>query len=145
EVDNADEILLRDACLGTDGPALLAFFRKRTPSQDDQRHLQGLLRQLGSTAYPVRSHASKALIAAGPPALPLLRQALRNPDREVARRAELCIAEIERSPGSASPAAAARLLARRQPPEAVAVLLRYLPHADDETVADEVLAALVVL
>src|SRR5205823_11548513 len=96
-------------------------------------------------AYPVRSHASKALIAAGPPALPLLRQALRNPDREVARRAELCIAEIERSPGSALPAAAARLLARRQPPEAVAVLLRYLPHADDETVEEEVLGALVTL
>src|SRR5438128_2544271 len=80
--------------------------------------------------------------AIGLPAVGLLRQAERDPDVEIVRRAERCLQRIEKVPSTALSAAAARLVARRPPEGAAEVLLNYLPLADDETVADEVRDAL---
>src|SRR5262249_49853010 len=57
----------------------------------------------------------------------------------------LCLDETNRGPGPSLPSAAARLLARRGPPEAISVLLAYLPFADDSTVQDDVFSALLLL
>ncbi len=144
-VEQGDEKLLQDARVGTDGPGLLAFFRRRTPTTEDEKRLHDLVRQLGDRRFAAREKASRELVERGVPALGLLRDVLNDPDREIARRAAICIAEIERGPGPALPAAAARVLARRAPAEAVAVLLAYLPFADDANVTEEVLAALVAV
>ena len=140
-----DRRLVRDAKVTPDAPGLLAFFRKRTLSDDDRRTMARLVRQLGSRSFAQREAASRRLEAWGPPALAFLTPARLSRDIEVARRAERCIEEIGKGPGPALPAAAARLLALHKSSEAVAVLLGYLPYADDESVREAVLEALLTL
>jgi hypothetical protein len=138
----AAEGLLKGAGIGTDGPALVEYFRKRTPAPGDQERLARAAQRLGDDAFEVREAASRELIAAGRMALPFLRLAVTDPDLEVSRRAERCIEEIQAQPHLAAGEAAARLIAVRRPPGAAAVLLAYLPFADDEGVEEAVFAAL---
>jgi hypothetical protein len=141
----ADEALLRESHVGTDGATLLAFFHDRSLTEADRGRLADLVRQLGSEDFEQRQKASAALVARGPLAVPFLRQAARSADAEVVRRARACLEEIDRGPGPALPAAAVRLLVRRKPAGAVEALLRFAPHADDAYVEDEVVAALAAL
>jgi hypothetical protein len=145
EIDE-DERLLRNAGIKADAAGLLDFFRGRTLGVEEGRRLEGLVRQLGSENFERREEATKELIQRAEPALPFLRRVLRDPDAEVARRALLCMEEIiSRSKGPALPLAAARRLARLAPPQAVAVLLAYLPFADDAAVEEEAAQALAAL
>jgi HEAT repeats len=138
-----DEQFLKAADVPTDGRGLLGFFRGRTVSDAERARLRGLVRLMGDNSFPVRERASRDLAAAGLPALPLLREATRDADVEIARRAEECLHVVEaKDPGSALPAAAARLLALRKPAGAAAALLGYLPAADNDVVAEEVRTAL---
>src|SRR5215468_11132106 len=91
-----DERTLRDAGLGTDGPALLAYLKAQIPSPADQARLGSAVDQLGHRSFSVRERASRTLVAAGRPALPLVRPALSAADLEVSRRAERIVEEIER-------------------------------------------------
>jgi hypothetical protein len=138
----ADDQLLAAAQVGTDGPALLAYFRQRTVTAADRQRIEGLIRQLGDPAYAVRERATGDLIAVGLPAVGTLRAAQNDPDFEIARRADRCLERIERVPSAALSAAAARAVARLKPAGTVPVLLGYLPVADDESVADDVREAL---
>jgi HEAT repeats len=137
-----DERLLRAAGVAPDKPGLLAFFRQRTPSDAERKHWQVLLQNLGSEDFATREAASRDLTAAGPSVLPLLRPAVKNPDLEVARRALTCIEALEGGAGPQLPSAAARLLVRRAPADALAVLLAYLPFADDGGIVDDIAALL---
>src|SRR5262249_32436740 len=66
----------------------------------------------------------------------------KDPDAALAAAAAgRCLKALESSPG-ALPTAAAHLLAKRQPTNAADVLLDFLPHVEDEAVAEEVKAAL---
>lgn len=138
----ADEATLKAARLGSDGPSLLGYFRQRTVGEADRTRIVALIRQLGDPAFAAREKASADLEEVGLPAIGLLRQAERDPDIEVVRRAERCLRHIETVPSTALSAAAARLVARRPPDGAAGVLLNYLPLADDESVGDEVRDAL---
>jgi HEAT repeat protein len=141
-----EEETVRSAGLGTDGPALLEFFRARSHLETDWPKLQALARQLGDPVAAVRARAAAALVARGPLAVPVLRQAandLANPD--AAGRARQCLQVLEGSTAAALPAAAARLLALRKPPGTAEVLLDYLPFADDTSVAEHVIGALAAL
>src|SRR5690242_8875287 len=140
-----DEQLLKDAKVSTDGPGLLEFFRKRTPTEKDRERAAGLVRRLSDDVFAVRQKAAEGLVALGPAALPQLRAALGHPDEEVRQRAAECLQAIDPSPRGALAGAAARRLRAARPAGAVPVLLAYLPSADDEAVVEEVLAALVVL
>jgi HEAT repeat protein len=140
-----DKQTLETAKLGTDGPALLDFFRKRTPADKDLQRADGLIRQLSEDAFPVRQKAAEGLVALGLPALPPLRRALGHPDEEVRQRAAECLQVIDPSPRGALAGAAARRLRVVRPAGAVPVLLAYLPAADDDATDDEVLTTLVVL
>src|SRR5262249_34860623 len=131
------EELLRANKVELDNSGLAAFFRKRTLSDADQQKIQGLVRQLGDRSFARRSKASQALVEWGPSALRALQAALSDRDREIARRAENCITEINRGPGPALTRAALKVLAKRKTPEAVRLLVAYAPFADDATVADE--------
>src|SRR4051794_23614781 len=90
-----DEATCKAAGLSADGPALLDFFRKRTPNDADLARLGENVRRLGDRSYRVRAQASATLKAAGRSAVPLLRQALQGPDAEIGRRAEECLRHIE--------------------------------------------------
>jgi hypothetical protein len=134
--------LLRAARVGTDGAALLDFFRRRTLSAADYRRIEILVRRLGSDHFAQREEASADLVRYGAAAIGSLRRARTDPDAEVARRARYCLEQIGSGPGPALPMAAARCLARRPPAGTVGVLLAYLPGADDPGVEEEVRKAL---
>ncbi len=142
---DADEALLKDAKIATDGPGLVDYFRQRvntTPSDDT---LKALVEQLGDDSFRKREQASRQLVAIGARARPFLRQATNDADYEIAFRARTCLGEIEQGGTAKTLTAAVRLLAVRKPDNAVPVLLDFLPTAEDETVAAEVRAALVAL
>ncbi|MCI0461213.1 MAG: PQQ-binding-like beta-propeller repeat protein [Gemmataceae bacterium] len=137
-----DERILRDVKEGTDGPALLEYLRKRTYPEPDPKKLQQLVLDLSSRLFKVREKAHSDLIALGPSALPVVRQAERSPEDEVRKRALDIRQHIEQKADPAVQAAVARLIAVRKPAGAAAVLLAYLPFSADESVADEFCRAL---
>jgi hypothetical protein len=138
-----DVKLLSDAKIPTDGGGLLEFFRKRTPSETSQARTQALIRQLGDDSFKNRQQASVDLVAQGPLALPLLREAAKDTDLEVRRRALECIRRIEDTATTAFQiGAAARVLAARKPAGAAEVLLDFLASLEDEAAAEDVGAAL---
>src|SRR5262249_33215785 len=129
------EKTLKDAGVGTDGPALLRFCRERSLTDADRARLPDVVRRLGDEDFDTREKAAAELVRAGRKALPLLRPAVGDTDPERARRAARCVEEIEGGEDQVRVAAAARLLADRRPDGAAAALLAYLP-ADDEATGE---------
>src|SRR5262245_56282961 len=127
----------------TDGPALLAAFRKRTLSPEQATRAKALIVQLGDKAYAVRDRASTELVALGPAVIPMLRQATAGGDLERLRRLEKCITRIEaRAKDDTLPHVAARLLAVRKPAGGTDALLAYLSCTEDDVMVWEVRKAL---
>jgi hypothetical protein len=139
---DGDAELLRSAGLGVDGPALVDYFKKRTVDDVDRERIGKLIRDFASEDFETREKASAALTAIGAPARPQLKEASKNADVEVARRAEACLETIDKIASPRYLCAAARLLARRRTDDAAEVLLAFLPNAEDESVADAVIEAL---
>ncbi|MBL8799221.1 MAG: HEAT repeat domain-containing protein [Planctomycetia bacterium] len=137
-----DEALLQKEALGSDAAALLGFLKRRTLREADLQQIKTLIKQLDSDKFKEREDATQRLVEFGAGALASLREAMKGSALEVSRRAEICVERITASPGPALPASVVRLLVRRPAPEALAVLLDYLPFADDAVVEDEVLTAL---
>src|SRR5579859_1744971 len=140
-----DEKLLRAAGIAVDGPSLLAYFRKRSLTVEQRGRIRELIPRLGDDAFAVRQRASLDLLGLGPAALGHLRAARRNPDEEIKERLRAIIGELEKASRPSVSCAAARLLRVRAPGGAVEVLLGYLPEAEDDSVAEEVLCTLAVL
>src|SRR5262249_350689 len=86
-----DEQALKNAGIAIDGPALLEFFRKRTPSDEEQRALKARTGDLASGSFATRAKATEELIRAGRASLPFLRDFLKHSDVEASRRALHCI------------------------------------------------------
>jgi HEAT repeat protein len=136
---DADERTLREAGVGTDGAALLQFFKKRIINNADRDSIAALIKRLGDDSFDEREKASAELIALGPRAEPQLRAAVeKSSDAEVKRRAEDCLAQLAKGDAPTLLTAAVRVLAARKPVGAAVVLLDYLPGAAGEGVAEEV-------
>ncbi len=141
-----DEKTLKEAKLGTDGTALLEFFRKRTGTEADRERVAAFVKQLGDDDFAVRDAAAKRILAVGLPAAAQLHHAVLNSrDEEVRDAAAICLARLEENSSPALASAAARLLRVRHPAGTPSVLLAYSPFAQDATVEEEVLAALATL
>jgi HEAT repeat protein len=141
--DFADaEAVLRQAKVPGDGPALLAFFRQRTLTPTNQARLADLIKKLGHDDFATRLKAHRELLAAGPSALDLLRHAEKNPDPEIARRAQRIVAQLNAGDDLTLLAAAARVLGQRKPAGAVQGLLAYLPFVHNEDVEEAMFDAL---
>jgi hypothetical protein len=136
-----EEQTLKAANVGTDDSTLLELLRKQILSDETRSKTKEYVRGLSDPSFQVRQRATENLIAQGTKAIPLLTQALKDRDPEVAGLAKECLDTIGR-PDSAVTLAAVRLLAMRKPAGAAEVLLSYLPSALDEAVAREVRAAL---
>jgi HEAT repeat protein len=147
--DDVARGIRRDAWAGwwrrTNGPALLDEFRKRTLSPAELDRARDLIRKLGDKTFAVREQATTGLVAYGPAAVPLLRQALKAADLERRRRAERCLQAIAMQERKPLPAVAARLVALRKPARAVEVLLAFLPWAEENDLVGEVHTALATL
>lgn len=133
-----DEQALRAAGVATDSPALIDYFRRRTPSEAEQQALKKRAAQLGSVVFQVRVQASDELIRAGRSALPALREIAKHPDAEIVRRAQYAIGIIEQNTRLGLSANAARVLAERNPPGAIETLLAYLPFADEAWLEEDI-------
>src|SRR4051794_39802436 len=83
----ADEAQLQKVGLKTDGATLLEFFRQRTV-RTDQQHVRTLVKQLSHRSFAVRRKATAELIVLGTRAISQLREASKDPELEVRRRAE---------------------------------------------------------
>lgn len=142
---NADERLLRDAGVGTDGKGLLEFFRKRAPTPEGRKRAEELVEKLGSGTFRAREKASEELVRIGLPARPALLRAATHKDAEVRRRVQECLAVIERAASPEVESAALRLLKARRPEGAAVVLLDFLPGVRDTAVEEEALAALLAV
>ncbi len=145
EIEQADEQLLRDNRIPTEGPALVDFFRQRALNAGDAERLKTFLRQLGDDDFYVREEASRRLTSLGGRAKLPLRQALTDPDLEVRIRARDCLRHIDMGEGTMAIAAAVRVLTRHRSEGAAEVLLGYLPAAEDEVVAEQIRDSLALL
>jgi len=142
---SADEETLRAAKIANEPAVLLDYLRKRTLPDADRQRMEASIRKLGDSSFQVREKAKADLLAQGAPAAPLLLQALKDPDPEVANRAKECFDQLGNSPDSSVTSAVIRLLAERRPDGTMEVLLAYLPSAADESVVYEIQAALAQL
>jgi hypothetical protein len=144
--DDPDERALKQAGVATDGAGLLDYFRKRGKDEVGPDKITALIKQLGDDSFDKREAAAAQLVAVGARAEGQLQEAVRNPpDAEVKQRAEWCLGQIAKGGTSAVPAAAARLLGKRKPDGAAAVLLDYLANADGAAAADATREALAAL
>src|SRR5579859_7973161 len=131
-----DEQTLREADLTWDGPALLRYFRQRTPTDEQRKAILSLIEQLGDGSFRVREKATKTLTTYGLTAIGPLKQGRANPDPEIANRCAKCLERLEKVPSGLLTAAVARMVARIKPDGGLDAVLSYLPQADDETAAD---------
>jgi hypothetical protein len=147
DAGSSDEKRLKDHRIPTDGAGLLEFFRKRGIETMSDARLRALVEQLGDDNFFKREEASRLLALAGGRAREALKAARKHDDLEVRYRAEQCLYQIDRDVSGSLDllCAAARVLARRNPPGAAAALLDYLGHAESSTVAEEIHHALAVL
>jgi hypothetical protein len=141
----ADMSVLKAAGIPTDASSLAAYFKRRTATLADQARIKELVRRLGNDEFKVREEASRQLVMLGPRARPFLQAALKDSDPEIVRRAQDCLESIARGVTGSSLCAAVRVLARRSQEErdndkvrAAAVLLDYLPSAEEERVAETI-------
>jgi hypothetical protein len=137
-----EQQLLQAARRPLDGPGLLQFLSERTPPEQLRGRVKELVARFGDPSYRVREQSTAEVKKLGLPAAPLLRAALADADREVGRRARLCLDHLADHPDTALIRAAVRLIALRRPTGAAGVLLTYLPWAPDEATAKEVKEAL---
>lgn len=135
---DSDEAVLKAAGIAVDGPGLVAYIKERTVNVADEERIKTLVRRLGDDAFKTREEASRQLVMIGPRARPFLQGAQRDPDPEIARRAQDCLDRIAKGTSVAAMRAAVRVLAHRKPSSAAAVLLDYLPSAEDESVAETI-------
>ncbi|HEY7327491.1 MAG TPA: HEAT repeat domain-containing protein [Gemmataceae bacterium] len=133
---HTDESTLKAAGIPTDGPGLVAYFKQRTITVSNAERIKQLVRQLGDDDFKAREEASRHLMMLGPRARPFLQAALRDSDPEIVRRAQDCLERISRGMSVTALAAGVRMLARLKPNDTAAVLLNYLPSAEDERVTE---------
>jgi|GEM_PF-332197 HEAT repeat protein len=140
--DGGDEGLLRSVGISPDGPSLLSYFRLRSRSEIRPEQVTMLIEKLGDPSPIGAQKACGELAAIGAPAIPALRQAVKDPDQQqIARLARRCLHVLEQNPGQLS-SAAARLIAQYRPAGAAEALLEFAPQAEDEGVVEEIRLAL---
>jgi HEAT repeat protein len=145
KVGEAEEKTLKAAGVATDNESLLNYLKLRSLKEADRASLEKLIQDLDSDNFKLREKASGALIARGKLALPFLKRAVKEGPLEVAMRAKKCIEKIETASAAEQPTIVARLLALRNTPGAIEVLLNYLPCVDDAAAEEDVLGSLAQL
>jgi HEAT repeat protein len=145
-VGDGEESVLTTARLKTTDEALLNFFRKRIPPAPPRGVNEQLTRALAGEDSARADAAQGELVSLGAAAVPALREVANQIDEVRASMRAKQILELIEGPQAASlPIEAARFLAARKPAGAAEVLLGYLPFADNDTVIEELRAALLAV
>jgi hypothetical protein len=140
-----DRKILETAKIGADAKALKAYLRNQTLAPSDQQQAKSHIKSLGDEVFAARESAKTSLIKMGPRVIPLLEQEMNSTDPEIATRARECLQSLGKGPGPELLSAAVRAFSYQTDPEALDVLLAYLPCAGDSVVAQEVRAGLAAL
>ncbi len=138
----ADEALLKRQLGSTDAERVIGYLKDQLLSEPSAANLKKLIEQMGDRKFAIRQEASRKLVAAGIPALPLLREATQSADKEIATRASRCIADIEAGASYDLPRAAVRHLVRLRHEKAVETLLTVYPAALSEAFQADILQGL---
>src|SRR5262245_58997846 len=83
-----EQKILKDVGLPTDGKSLLDYLRKQTYPEADPKQMDDLIRSLGDDSFKVREDAYAKLIGLGKSAIVGLKDAEKETDPEVRRRAK---------------------------------------------------------
>ncbi len=135
-----DEQILKQARLPADASFVLQFLHQRAQLLSNPARLEALVHRLQNGVARTRDEAQAELVACGARVLPLLRQALKDPDdAETLQRARQCVEAID---NPAVTTAVIRRLAELRPSGASAALLAYAPFADDSAAVEEIQFAL---
>jgi HEAT repeat protein len=126
----------------TDGAKLLREFKSRTLPDDERDKVLKLIKKLDDPSAEERQAASDALIGMGRKVTPLLRRALNDNDPKTAGALAKCLEAIEKDTPNPLPSAAPRLLALRKPEGTVPALIAYLPFAESDDVAQQIIDVL---
>lgn len=150
DVAGDDEKRLTAAGAATDAAGLVRFLKGQKPDAVDAERVKKLIKQLGDDDFDVREKATEDLVKLGAAAVPFLKQAVKNGDAEISRRAEECLKRVGASaagePRTNVIAAAVRLVGFRNPPGGTEALLAVLPAAvNDPELRAEVYAALLAV
>lgn len=146
DITAQDAALLTASNVGVEGRQVLQWLRDRTLSEEGMARLKKIAAELGAGDFKTRTKATRDLIKEGNAAIPFVQPYLEDGNAEVRRRANQIIDEIRQGPGPSLPAAAIRQAARQgKSPEALRVLLAYLPFIDDPQNVEEAHNALTIL
>jgi HEAT repeat protein len=126
----------------TDGASLLDEFRSRTLADSERQKVLAWIGHINDASPDTRARAMAALTALGACAVPLLRQAQARGDVRTAEAAQHLLQAIERDRPRPLPVAAARLLSLRRPEGTAEALIAYLPFAEDDAAAAEIIDVL---
>jgi HEAT repeat protein len=115
----------------TEGPTLLKEFGDRCLPEEELPQVLALVQKLDAEAAEDRDKAGEALLARGARIVPLLRLAAAHSSKQQQACLTKCLAVLEKDALPPLPSTAPRLLALRRPEGALAMLLAYLPYADN--------------
>ncbi len=126
---------------------LLDEFRNRTLTEEERSRALDWIVKLKDASPDIRVKAAENLIGMGPRASSLLRQTIEQRsfdtgDERLMGLLRQCLAAIEGGASKPLPETALRLLALRRPPGTVETLLAYVPFAESETMAAQLLDVL---
>ncbi len=136
--EDPDAWLFKKASLVPDDAGLANYLRGRAEAGAALSSVGELVARLGDDSFLAREEAAQKLTRLGPVALPKLRAAAKGTDVEAVRRARMCADHIQRSWSPAVDLAVVRRLTKRNPKDALDVLLRFLPYADDPALKEEI-------
>jgi HEAT repeat protein len=143
---SADEQSLKNAHVEVTAQGVVGFLRNRIPGPENDAAVAPLVKQLTDKDAAGHAKAAADLVALGPAAVKPLRVVANNiEDTDAAARAQKCLALIEGPGGANLVISAVHLVGGLKPDGGAAVLLEYLPYADDAAVAREIEAALALV
>lgn len=130
-----------------DDKQLLDEFRSRTLTEEERRRAQEWIGKFSDASSDVRAKAAESLIGMGPHVTSLLRQIIDRRDaapnsERLIELAQQCLAAIEGGSSKPLPEATTRLLALRRPRGTIETLLAYVPFAESETLAAQLVDVL---
>lgn len=125
----ADEKILLEAKVPTDGPELLRFLQDLTPDPGHLQEIQAEIQRLSHESFNERRQAFRRLASMRFAAATLLRQATTSPDPEIARSSQRLLQKLEQVPSDTLIPAAIRKLGRLAPEGALDWLISRLSTA----------------
>jgi hypothetical protein len=132
-----------------DDKQLLDEFRSRTLTEEERGRALGLIEKFKDASPDLRTKAAEDLIGMGPRTASLLRQTLERRDTgpnsdQLMGLIRQCLTVIEGVSSKPLPEAASRLLSLRRPRGTVEALLAYVPFAESETIATQIIDVLAI-